>query len=215
MGKHKNRRTEDHLFTLNGVCAERKSLKLKTYIAFLDLSKAFDRVWRDGLFFQLWQNGIQGKVWRLLRNLYKNVENKVLFNSFESDWFEQEFGVKQGCILSPTLFSVLMKDLTDMLDSNSTGISFSSVILNALLYADDIALMAESENDLQYMLNIVHEFACKWNLKFNASKSKILVIGKRTDKNKKWHLGDNLIEEADEYKYQGCIFPVPSNRTTM
>ena len=45
----KNRRPEDHLFTLNGICSQRKSSKLKTYIAFLDLSKAFDRVWRDGL----------------------------------------------------------------------------------------------------------------------------------------------------------------------
>jgi hypothetical protein len=46
----KNRRPEDHLFTLSGICSQRKSSKLKTYIAFLDLSKAFDRVWRDGLF---------------------------------------------------------------------------------------------------------------------------------------------------------------------
>ena len=66
-------------------------------MAFLDLSKAFDRVWREGLFALLWERGIQGKGWRLIKEIYRNVENKVVFGDFESDWFEQEYGVKQGC----------------------------------------------------------------------------------------------------------------------
>ena len=65
-------------------------------MAFLDLSKAFDRVWREGLFALLWERGIQGKGWRLIKEIYRNVENKVVFGDFESDWFEQEYGVKQG-----------------------------------------------------------------------------------------------------------------------
>jgi hypothetical protein len=70
----------------------------------LDLSKAFDRVWRDDLFALLWENGIKWKCWRLLRKMYEKVENKVIFGDFESDWFDQEFRLKQGCVLSPTLF---------------------------------------------------------------------------------------------------------------
>jgi hypothetical protein len=54
------------------------------------------------------------------------------------------------------------------------GVSFSSKIINALMYADDVALLAESESDLRKMLKISHDFACKWNLKFNHSKSKVL-----------------------------------------
>ena len=178
----KNRRPEDHLFTLNGVCSQRKSSKLKTYIAFLDLSKAFDRVWRDGLFYLLWKNEVQGKIWRLLKEIYSNVENKVIFGSYKSEWFDQDFGVKQGCIISPTLFSILMKDLSDMLKKENIGVSFSSKIINALMYADDVALIAESESDLRKMLKISHDFTCKWNLKFNHSKSKVLVVGQRIDK---------------------------------
>ena len=202
----RDRRIEDHLFTLNGVCASRKAAKLKTYVAFLDLSKAFDRVWRDGLFYSLWKNGIQGKVWRILKQLYGNVSNKVIFGEFETEWFEQEHGVKQGCVLSPALFSVLMKDLVDMLKEHNLGVSFASQIINALLYADDVALLAESEVQLQQMLNVASDFASKWNLKFNASKSKVLVIGKRTDKNKLWYIGHTSIEEADTYKYLGVYF---------
>ena len=202
----KNRRIEDHLFSLNGICSMRKSLKCKTYIAFLDLSKAFDRVWRDGLFYMLWKKGIQGKVWRLLHKLYDSVENKVLFGNFESDWFDQDNGVKQGCVLSPTLFSILMKDLSDMLCESNVGITFASQVINSLLYADDVALLADSPENLQKMLDIAHKFACKWNLKFNSNKSSVLVIGQRVDKNKLWRLGNSLIEEKEEYKYLGIYF---------
>jgi hypothetical protein len=58
---------------------------------------------------------MKGKCWRLLRKMYEKVENKVIFGDFESDWFDQEFGLKQGCVLSPTLFSILMTDLANML----------------------------------------------------------------------------------------------------
>ena len=94
----KDRRIEDHIFSLQGICALSRSSKKPLYLAFLDLSKAFDRVWRDGLFAKLWQSGIQGKVWRLVKDIYKNVENKVLFGDIESTWFEKEYGVKQGCV---------------------------------------------------------------------------------------------------------------------
>jgi hypothetical protein len=45
----------------------------------------------------LWESGIQGKSWRFIKEIYRNVENNAVFGDFESDWFEQEYGVKQGC----------------------------------------------------------------------------------------------------------------------
>jgi hypothetical protein len=54
-----------------------------------------------------------------------------------------------------------MKDLTDMLSEHNIGVPIASQIINALLYADDVALMAESESDLQKMLNIASSFATK------------------------------------------------------
>ena len=166
------------------LCALRKSKKGKIFLAFLDLSKAFDRVWRECLFYLLWKNGIQGKCWKLLRSLYSNVCNKVLFGDFESDWFDQEFGLKQGCALSPTLFSVLMNNLVSMLSEQNLVVNLASDIINCLLFADDIVLMGKSEQELQTLLNITARFASKWNLKFNSKKSKLMVIGKNIDKHK-------------------------------
>ena len=136
-----------------------KSKKDKIFLAFLDLSKAFDRVWREGLFYLLWKNGIQGKCWKLLRSFYSKVSNKVLFGDFESDWFDQEFGLKHGCVLSPTLFSVLMNDLVSMLSEHNLGVNLASDIINSLLFADDIVLMGKSEQELQTLLNITARFA--------------------------------------------------------
>jgi hypothetical protein len=142
----KNRRLEDHVFTLQGICSLQKKKRKNTYLAFLDLSKAFDRVWREGLFYLLWQNGIQGKCWRLLWSLYKEVNNRVLFGNYESDWFSQDYGVKQGCVLSPTLFSILMNDLVSMLDKAGVGVQVSNQLINSLLFADDITWIANSEH---------------------------------------------------------------------
>jgi hypothetical protein len=90
------------------------------------LSKAFDRVWREGLFYLLWNNGVQEKVCRLLKGLYSTVSNKVVLGDFESEWFNKDNGVKQGFILSPSLFSVMMKDLTDILSEHNIGVPIAS-----------------------------------------------------------------------------------------
>ena len=76
----------------------------------------------------------------------------------------------------------------------------------ALLYADDIVLLAENEKQLCKMLVIADNFAVKWGLKFNSRKSKVLIIGKRVDPLRKWVLGNSCIEEANTYRYLGTIF---------
>jgi hypothetical protein len=104
----KGRRTEDHIFTLQGIivllCCIRKSKKCKTYLAFLDLCKAFDRVWHYGIFYLLWKNGIHDKCWKFLKSLYSKVSNTFVFGQHETEFFDQEFGFKQD-VFFPLPFS--------------------------------------------------------------------------------------------------------------
>ena len=73
------------------------------------------------------ENGVEEKVWRLLKELYSTVNNKVVLGDLESEWLNQDNGVKQGCIFSPSLLSVMMKDLTDMLsEHNNIGVPIAS-----------------------------------------------------------------------------------------
>ena len=106
----------------------------------------------------------------------------------------------------PTLFSVLMNDLVSMLSEQNLGVNLASDIINCLLFADDIVLMGKSEQELQTLLNITARLASKWNLKFNSKKSKVMVIGKKIDKLKRWDLGNDHIEETNVYKYLGVYF---------
>ena len=195
------RRCEDQLFALKGICAIRKSKKLKTYLAFIDISKAFDTINRDRLFIHLWTKGIQDKAWRMIRMLYKRVDNKVIFGNIESDVIDIPNGVKQGCVLSPLLFNLVASDLNDML-FNIEGISINEMNVNALLYADDIVLIAKNDKDLELLLQIAANFADKWSLSFNEKKSQVLVMGKRLSP-KMWQLGNKYIQETNSYKYLG------------
>ena len=64
--------------------AENKS----THLAFLDFSKAFDTVWRDGLLSLAWKLGIRGSMWKIVSSLYMNVQSNVKFGDFVTDLFE-------------------------------------------------------------------------------------------------------------------------------
>ena len=73
-------------------------------------------------------------------------------------------GVKQCCILSPTLFSLVMSDLADMKYGHILGIPFGKGKIPCLLYADDVCLLGDNEENLQKILSVSHAFASKWNM---------------------------------------------------
>ena len=112
-------------------------------MAFLDISKAFDTINRDLMFIQLWKHGVQGKLGRLVKALYSRVDNMVIFGPFESEFYQVQSGVKQGCILSPCLFNLVMLDLEAELRLNF-DCTTSADQVNALFYADDIVLIGKN-----------------------------------------------------------------------
>ena len=99
-----------------------------------------------------------------------------------------------------------MTDLVDMLNFKNLGVLYKNGQIPCLLYADDVVLIANSEEQLKSMLNVADDFVKKWGMTFNQDKSKIMVIGKRTDPNRKWLLGNHHLTECSEYKYLGIMF---------
>ena len=65
----------------------------KTYACFIDIKKAYDTVWRDGLWAALWQRGVRGKTWRVLRAYYGHIQSRAHVNGQVSEWFDIETGV--------------------------------------------------------------------------------------------------------------------------
>ena len=139
----------------------------------------------------------------MIRSLYGKVSNTVIFGRFESEAFEIMDGLKQGCVLSPTMFNLVMTNLDKMIEGKG-GIEVAGRPLDGLFYADDIILLANTAESLQEMLNIAATFASNWCLKFNSKKSQIMTIGKKKSE-QIWHLGNLDIYETHEYKYLGVI----------
>ena len=101
---------------------------------FLDISKAFDKVWHDGLIFKLKQNGISNNLFNLLSNFLINRKQRVVLNGQTFSWAVVNAGVPQGSILGPLLFLIYINDIAD---------GFSS---NAKLFADDTSLFSVVHN---------------------------------------------------------------------
>ena len=133
---------------------------------FLDISKAFDKVWHQGLLYKLKQNGISGNLLETLTDFLKDRKQRVVLNGQNSSWANIEAGVPQGSILGPLLFLIYINDLPDNLSTN------------VKLFADDTSLfsvvhdIATSSCDLNCDLNRVSEWGFQWKMSFNPEPSK-------------------------------------------
>ena len=190
--------------TINSYVEKQSSV----YLCFLDASKAFDRVNHYKLFHKLINRGVPGYLVRILAFWYSNQTMCVRWGSMISKGFKVTNGVRQGGILSPYLFNVYMDDLSQILGKEYAGCKIASRIINHLFYADDIVLMCPSFRGLQDLLNICASYADNHDIKFNTTKSVVLIRRNNLLKNAlvpKFRLCDADLTEVKETKYLGHI----------
>lgn len=190
---------------------------LKCFVAFLDARKAFDCVWHSGLLAKLFDYGITGNLWLLIYYWYHHLSSMVLWEGNVSRPFHVLQGVRQGALLSPLFYAIFINDLLRELSYSNIGVSIGSIYCGCPTYADDMTLLSDSQNDLQYMLNIVGRYAFKWGYTFNYSKSKILVFGESSRsrrvarEQRTWYLNGTPLSEADSIKHLGIVLSVSSS----
>ena len=143
-GFREDHSTVDNAFILRAVIEKYLSRNvLKLYTAVIDIQKAFHIVSRNKLWFVMKQAGINGKLLRIVHNMYDSVKICVRNDREVSDFFVSRNRLKQGCVLSPLLFCLFIEELhAAILDSDTTGIHLSSDIIKIfiLMFADDIAM---------------------------------------------------------------------------
>ena len=117
------------------------------------------------------------------------------------NWFKIEKGVYQGCILPPCLFNLHVADITQnaRLDEAQAAINTAGRKVNNLRYAEDITLMAESEEELKSLLIKVKEDSEKVGLKLNIQKMKIMASGPVIS----WQIDGETMENSDRVYFGG------------
>ena len=148
------------------------------YCAFLDASKAFDRLVHAGLFLKLLQRRVPLIFLNVIMMWYSNLECRVRWGDTMSEWFIIEAGVRQGGVLSPVFYCIYVDDLVDILVALGIGCYLIDKFLSILLYADDMALLAPSLKGLQLLLNATDAYCKQWDILLNAKKSKNMFFGK-------------------------------------
>ena len=144
-------------------------INLDVRSVFLDMSKAFDKVWHEGLLLKLKQKGINGKLLNLLKSYLSNRKQRVLLNGSESEWGEIESGVPHGSVLGPLLFLIYINDLEKGIKSH---IKF---------FADDTSLFSivkdpnTSAFELNHDLELISHWAYQWKMSFNPDPTKQAV----------------------------------------
>ena len=99
---------------------------LEVRAVFLDIAKAFDKVWHKGLIFKSKQNGISDKILNIITDFLSFRKQRFVFNKKTSPWVSIEAGVSQGSILGPLLFYVYINDLSDDLSTTPKLFAFDT-----------------------------------------------------------------------------------------
>ena len=106
------------------------------------MEKVFDPINRHLLMYRLLQYDIDDRMYRAVPNLYQDTESCIRINNMLSEWFTVINGVRQGDTLSPTLFSLFVDELAKEIKNMNIGIKIGDRLINILLYADDMVLVA-------------------------------------------------------------------------
>ena len=184
------------------------------YVCLLDARKAFDTVWQAGLFYQLYESGMEPKLWRLLIELYKEFRCYVRVGSFKSFLVTALQGVHQGAPMSMLKYQLNgNKLLKELLDSDN-GVFIGDLCVTCCAFADDTVVMAKSRAELQAKLNIAVSHSNNWRYDYNARKCVVIVFGKDNNPETKLFLGSQELTCIESHEHVGTLLSNSDKQTT-
>lgn len=213
-GFMKDKGTTNAIYVMRNFGERAIEMQKNLFLCFIDYEKAFDRVQHEKLFNMLIETDIDSKDLRLIRNLYWNQKAAVDIDKRKTEWKSIKRGVRQGCVLSPILFSyygeIILRSIQD-----HEGIKIGGVNINNVRYADDTVLIADTTDKLQNLVNIVNETSELYGLKINKKKTETMVITKSKDipaLNIK--INNTNIKQVNNFKYLGSTMTSDGRSTT-
>lgn len=200
----------DNIFVLRQVIEKRSARNWDTHLLFIDLEKAYDNVPLNKLMDTLDAAGIGKRYIRAINNIYEHTKGVIKLGKYLSDPFPITKGLRQGCCLSPTLFKIYVQEAlkTWIKKCSGMGIEIGENCLFTLLFADDQVILANDEDDIEYMYRKLEEEFTTWGLKINLDKTEYLRVGGQAED---LQLAQGVIRSTQEFKYLGSIISAQGN----
>ena len=192
----------DNVFCLKQMIEKTLAHNSELHIAFIDLKKAYDSIPINRLWTAMERSRVNDKYINAVKKMYKGGMSCVKSRGRMTDMFYVNKGLRQGCCVSPTLFKIYINAALERWcrKCQHMGVHLGRESIFTLLFADDQVVIAEDEEDLEYMLRKLIEEYEEWGLEVNSEKTQYLAIGREgRDLNK----NGKKIRNVDEYKYLG------------
>ena len=181
------------------------------YVTFIDIRKAFDTVWVNGLLYKLYKTGISNKVWRLIRECYQEYQCAAFVAGQPGDWFCTTRGVHQGAPLSMLLYQMYLNDLLCELKRSEYGVLVNYIDVTCPSFADDCCIIALHKKGLNHLLDIAYRHSAKWRYEFNMEKTVVMVWGNDDCPDIPVTLGDNVLKIVPSHKHLGVDLASKNN----
>ena len=197
---------------IQGALGSRKQL----LVCFIDLSKAYDCIPREHLPTILKAYGCAPHTASLIMTLYDDV---MWIKADKPRSFRCKIGVKQGCALSPRIFNMFLDTVIRRSLPHIPGAFINNIHYTLLAYADDIAVFAENEQDLQRSLDVLSANLKDMNLLVNTKKTEYMVINSTASDNKDSTKGYNRRERKKRHRHglarDGLDTELSADRSTL
>ena len=198
------RSTTEQIFNLRILCQKYLQHQQDLYHVFIDFKKAFNRVWHAALWATMKYN-ISTNLIRVIKNLYDKATNAVLFNTSIGNWFRTTVGVRQGCLLSPTLFNIFLERImTDALEDHEGTVNIGGRVITNLCFADDINGLAREEEELAKFVERLDKASKAYGMDISAEKTK-LMINNTSGINTEIKINGQKLETVTSFKYLGSV----------
>ena len=191
--------------TLRMILEQSLEWNTSLYVVFIDYEKAFDSVDRSTLWKLLQHYGIPEKIIRMIRLAYEPSTCQVIHGNTLTEPFTVLSGVRQGCLLSPFLFLLVMDwIMKETTKDQARGIQWTlSKHLEDVKFADDVTLLSQRHNNMTQKLESIREIAAMIGLKVNTQKTKSLRVNQGN--NAHFNIGGDEIQDVEKFTYLGSI----------
>ena len=212
-GFMRDKGTRNAIYTLRMLAERALEVQQDLYLCFIDYTKAFDTINHEKIIHHLERLNIDGKDLRIIKNLYWEQTANVRYESELGEPVKIRRGVRQGCVLSPDLFSLYSEYIMRSIQGQP-GINVGGSIINNLRYADDTVLIATNEEELQAILNIIDSESEAVGLGINIKKTETMVISRKQEIPKcKIILKGEALKQVSSFKYLGALVSTDGRST--